>query len=106
MLLKGMFSKPEKPAMYAKETFRQASDIGVGSLPVIAIIATFIGAVTAVQFAYQLRGIGLVPMWWIGAIVRKTLILEMAPTLTALYLQEKWVQTSHLNLVQCVQRNK
>lgn len=89
LLLKGIFAKPEKPAMYAKETFRQANDIGIGSFPVIAIIATFIGAVTAVQFAYQLRGIGLVPMWWIGAIVRKTLILEMAPTLTALLLAGK-----------------
>lgn len=89
LLLKGMFSKPEKPAMYAKETFRQANDIGIGSLPVIAIISTFIGAVTAVQFAYQLRGIGLVPMWWMGAIVRKSLILEMAPTLTALLLAGK-----------------
>src|SRR5690606_26800701 len=84
-----MFAKPEKPTMYIKETFRQANDIGIGSLPVIAIISTFIGAVTAVQFSYQLRGIGLVPMWWIGAIVRKSLILEMAPTLTALLLAGK-----------------
>src|SRR5690606_20305748 len=84
-----MFAKPEKPTMYAKETFLQVYDFAIGSLPVIAIISTFIGAVTAVQFAYQLRGIGLVPMWWIGAIVRKSLILEMAPTLTALLLAGK-----------------
>jgi phospholipid/cholesterol/gamma-HCH transport system permease protein len=64
-------------------------DIGIGSLPVIAIISTFVGAVTAVQFAYQLRGIGLVPMWWMGSIVRKTLILELAPTLTALLIAGK-----------------
>jgi len=75
--------------MYWKEIFRQANDIGVGSLVVIAIISTFIGAVTAVQFSYQLRGIGIVPMWWVGAIVRKSLILEMAPTLTCLLLAGK-----------------
>jgi len=89
LLLKGVFSKPEKPSMYWKEIFRQANDIGVGSLVVIAIISTFIGAVTAVQFSYQLRGIGIVPMWWVGAIVRKSLILEMAPTLTCLLLAGK-----------------
>ncbi len=89
ILLGRMFSKPEKPRMYWKETFRQMHDIGIGSLTVIAIVATFIGAVTAVQFSYQLRGIGLVPMWWVGAIVRKSLILEMAPTLTALLLAGK-----------------
>lgn len=89
LLLRGVFSKPEKPSMYWKEIFRQANDIGVGSLLVIAIISTFIGAVTAVQFSYQLRGIGIVPMWWVGAIVRKSLILEMAPTLTCLLLAGK-----------------
>jgi phospholipid/cholesterol/gamma-HCH transport system permease protein len=82
-------SKPEKAAMYSKETFRQMADIGVGSLSIIAIISTFIGAVTAVQFSYQLRSIGLVPMWWMGSIVRKSLILELAPTITALLLAGK-----------------
>jgi phospholipid/cholesterol/gamma-HCH transport system permease protein len=89
ILLRSAIAKPEKPAMYWKETFRQAHDIGIGSLTVIAIIATFIGAVTAIQFSYQLRGISLVPMWWVGAIVRKSLILEMSPTLTCLLLAGK-----------------
>ncbi len=89
LLVKNSFSKPEKWAMYSKETFRQMSDIGIGSLSIIAIISTFIGAVTAVQFSYQLRGIGLVPMWWMGSIERKSLILELAPTLTALLLAGK-----------------
>mgnify|MGYP000190094135 CR=1 FL=1 len=47
------------------------------------------GAVTAVQFAYQLKSMNLVPMWWIGAIVRKSMILELAPTLSALLLAGK-----------------
>ena len=75
--------------MYTKETFRQMNDIGIGSLSIIAIISTFIGAVTAVQFSYQLKSIGLVPMWWMGSIVRKGLILELAPTITALLLAGK-----------------
>lgn len=75
--------------MYSKEVFRQCHDIGIGSLSIIAIIATFVGAVTAVQFSYQLRSISLVPMWWVGSIVRKSMILELAPTISALLLAGK-----------------
>jgi len=89
LLMKGAFSKPEKAQMYWKEVFRQAHDIGIGSLSIIAIIATFVGAVTAVQFAYQLRTFNLVPMWWIGSIVRKSMVLELAPTISALLLAGK-----------------
>ena len=53
MMLGQGLTRPEKFSMYAKETFRQTHDIGIGSLPIIAIISTFIGAVTAVQFAKQ-----------------------------------------------------
>ena len=88
-LISRSFSKPEKAQMYSKETFRQARDIGIGSLPIIAIVSTFIGAVSAVQFAYQFRTINLVPMWWIGNIVRKGMILELAPTISALLLAGK-----------------
>ncbi len=89
ILMRQSFSKPEKANMYWNETFRQARDIGVGSLPIIAIVSTFIGAVSAVQFAYQFRSISLVPMWWIGSIVRKGMILELAPTISALLLAGK-----------------
>ncbi|MBS1595039.1 MAG: ABC transporter permease [Bacteroidetes bacterium] len=89
IMIRHAFSRPEKTAMYSKETFRQMNDIGIGSLSIVAIIATFIGAVTAVQFSYQLKSIGLVPMWWMGSIVRKGLILELAPTITSLLLAGK-----------------
>lgn len=89
MLMRSAIAKPEKGSMYWKETFRQCHDIGIGSLPIIAIVATFVGAVSAVQFAYQLRTISLVPMWWIGSIVRKGMILELAPTISALLLAGK-----------------
>lgn len=89
ILMRQSFAKPEKANMYWKETFRQAQEIGIGSLPIIAIVSVFIGAVSAVQFAYQFRTISLVPMWWIGSIVRKGMILELAPTISALLLAGK-----------------
>ena len=59
------------------------NDIGVGSLIIVVLISIFIGAVTAVQFAYQLDGT-LVPEYYIGYIVRDITIIELAPTITCL----------------------
>ncbi len=82
------FSRPEKSSMYYKETMRQMNDIGVGSLLIVILISVFIGAVTAVQFAYQLDGT-LVPVYYIGYIVRDSTIIELAPTITCLVLAGK-----------------
>jgi len=88
MMLGKTFSRPEKTSMYYKETMRQMNDIGVGSLVIVVLIAFFIGAVTAVQFAYQLDGT-LVPVYYIGYIVRDSTIIELAPTITCLVLAGK-----------------
>ncbi|MBK9257040.1 MAG: ABC transporter permease [Saprospiraceae bacterium] len=83
-----IFSKPENYRMYYKETIRQMYDIGIGSLPIVFLISIFIGAVTAVQFSYQMSGT-LVPTYYIGYIVRDMTIIELAPTITCLVLAGK-----------------
>jgi len=83
-----MISKPEKWSMYWKETMRQMNDIGIGSLVIVCLIALFIGAVSAVQFAYQLKD-APVPMYYTGYIVRDMTIIELAPTITCLVLAGK-----------------
>lgn len=88
LMMKSVISRPEKFSMYYKETMRQMDDIGVGSVPIVTLIAVFIGAVTAVQFAYQLDGT-LVPIYYIGYIVRDSMIIELAPTITCLVLAGK-----------------
>lgn len=87
-LMGSVFSRPEKFSMYWKETLRQMENIGVGSLTVVGLISIFIGAVTAIQFAYQLDGT-LVPRYYIGYIVRDLAIIESAPTITCLVLAGK-----------------
>lgn len=89
IMLGRMFSRPDRPNMYWKELFRQMDDIGVGSLLIVLMISIFIGAVTAVQTAYQLSGTALVPEYYLGLIVRNTEILELAPTITCLILAGK-----------------
>jgi phospholipid/cholesterol/gamma-HCH transport system permease protein len=88
MLIGTVFSRPEKMSMYWKETMRQMNDIGIGSIIIVALISVFIGAVTAVQFSYQLDGT-LVPLYYLGYIVRDISIIEMAPMLTCLVLAGK-----------------
>lgn len=85
LMLKGMFSKPENLRMYWKELMHQCVELGIGSLGIVAIISVFIGAVSTVQTAYQLVS-PLVPMSTIAQIVRDTVILEFAPTLTCIVL--------------------
>lgn len=89
MLLGSLFAKPEKLSMYWRETMRQMYDIGIGSFNIIAVVATFIGAVSGVQYAYKMIALGTVPLWWIGGMVRDSVILEFAPTVTALLLAGK-----------------
>lgn len=81
-------ARPERTYMYYRETIRQMNDIGVGSLVIVILISLFIGAVTAVQFSYQLDGT-LVPLYYIGYIVRDSTIIELAPTITCLVLAGK-----------------
>ncbi len=88
IMLGTALTRPEKWWMYYKETMRQMNDIGVGSLIIVALISVFIGAVTAVQFAYQLDGT-LVPKYYIGYIVRDGTIIEFAPTIICLVLAGK-----------------
>lgn len=88
LLIFSSFAKPEKLSMYWKETARQMNDIGVGSLIIIGLVSVFIGAVTAVQFAYQLQG-SSIPAYYIGYIIRDTMIIELAPTFTCLALAGK-----------------
>jgi len=85
LMLKGMFSKPENWKMYWKELMHQCVEIGIGSLGIVAIISVFIGAVSTVQTAYQLVS-PVIPKSTIAQIVRDTVILEFAPTLTCIVL--------------------
>lgn len=87
-MLKALFVRPERISMYWKETFRQMVDIGVGSLLIVAIISFFIGAVSTVQFAYNLQD-SLIPMMYVGYVVKESMILEFAPTISCLILAGK-----------------
>ena len=85
LLIKGMFGKPENAKVYWKEFMHQCADIGIGSLGIVVIISVFMGAVSAVQTAYQISS-PLLSKTVIAQIVRDTVILEFAPTLVCIVL--------------------
>lgn len=85
LMIKGMFSRPENHKMYWKELMHQCSEIGIGSLGIVMIISVFMGAVSALQTAYQLVS-PVIPKSTIAQIVRDTVILEFAPTLVCIVL--------------------
>lgn len=62
----------------------QMEHIGVNSLPLVFVIASFTGAVAAWQAAYQLAGIA--PLSFLGTATSRAIITELGPVLTALVL--------------------
>jgi phospholipid/cholesterol/gamma-HCH transport system permease protein len=88
LLLKAVFRRPEKFSIYMKAIFQQMNFIGVGSLGLISIISTFIGAVMTLQIAFQLVS-DFIPRTIIGSVTRDSSILELSPTISAIVLAGK-----------------
>jgi phospholipid/cholesterol/gamma-HCH transport system permease protein len=72
------------PRTFGPQIIPQMRNMGVDSLPLAAIVAAFIGGVTALQTRYQLfAGVDLSV---VGLIARQSIVLELGPLLTALVL--------------------
>ena len=82
LMLLGVITRLYELPRTSRQTFLQMESIGIGSLPLVIITAVFIGAVAAVQAAYQFQD--YVPMVFLGTVVGKSVILELGPVLTAL----------------------
>ncbi len=62
----------------------QMARVGVASLPIAIFIAAFTGIVLALQASYTFTG--AVPLYFVGVLVGKTMLLELGPVLTGLAL--------------------
>ena len=62
----------------------QIKRIGADSVPVALFIAVFTGIVLALQSSYTFTGI--VPRYFVGVLLGKSIVLELAPVLTGLVL--------------------
>lgn len=65
-------------------TMRQMVRLGVQSLPISLFIAAFTGIVLALLSSYSFSG--AVPLYFVGTLVGKTVMMELTPVLTGLAL--------------------
>jgi phospholipid/cholesterol/gamma-HCH transport system permease protein len=70
--------------VWGRLTLIQLRRVGVDSLPVALFIAAFTGVVLALQASYTFTG--AVPLYFVGTLVGKTMMLELGPVLTGLAL--------------------
>lgn len=82
ILLVHVVAKFKELPRTASQTLIQMEQIGIGSIPLVLVTSLFVGAVAAVQAAYQFQD--YVPMVFLGTVVGKSVILELGPVLTAL----------------------
>lgn len=68
----------------SREIMLQMFSIGVQSLPVVFVTATLSGIVTSQQGGYQFTS--SVPLYVLGSVVTESIVLELAPVLTAIAL--------------------
>lgn len=66
------------------QTLEQMWRLGVASMPIALFIAVFTGIVLALLASYSFTG--AVPLYFVGTLVEKTVLLELAPVLTGLAL--------------------
>ncbi len=88
MMLKLVFSKPDRPKLFRNQLVKEILSLGVGSLGIIFIISLFMGAVIVIQTASNLDG-GFIPLYTVGYAARQSIILEFSPTIIALILAGK-----------------
>ena len=71
-------------ATWGRVLLSQLARVGVDSLPIALFIAAFTGIVLALQASYTFTG--AVPLYFVGVLVGKTMLLELGPVLTGLAL--------------------
>ncbi len=88
LLLKKVFSKPEKGKIYYIQTVKEIDKLGVKSIGIVAIISFFMGAVITLQTAYNTEN-PFLPDYLIGLGTRDSILLEFSSTIIALILAGK-----------------
>ncbi|MBQ0081312.1 MAG: ABC transporter permease [Alistipes sp.] len=88
ILMRKVFSKPEKFPIYHTRIYAEIVSLGINSIPLTAIISIFIGAVITLQMSISLQN-PFIPQYLIGYATRETMTLEFSSTVVALILAGK-----------------
>lgn len=88
LLLRDVFSKPEKFRIYWRQFMAETQNLGINSLGIVTLISVFMGAVITLQTASMI-GNPWVPLYTVGYTTRQSVILEFSPTIISLILAGK-----------------
>lgn len=88
LLMKRVFTRPEKWRIFWKQCLVEMGKLGLTSVPLIGIISIAIGAVLVIQTAFNIEN-PFIPKMYVGYMVRESLILEFSCTMVALILAGK-----------------
>ncbi|MDD3034513.1 MAG: ABC transporter permease [Bacteroidales bacterium] len=88
LLMKMVFSRPEKARIFWKQFFIDAERLVLDSIPIVAVISIFIGGVIVIQTAYNIEN-PFIPKMYVGYMARESLVLEFCSTMIALILAGK-----------------
>jgi phospholipid/cholesterol/gamma-HCH transport system permease protein len=87
-MLKDVFTRPNKWRVFFERLLEELNGIGINSLPIVALMSTFIGGVIALQTASNMSS-PLLPAYTVGYITQSSTILEFSPTIISLILAGK-----------------
>jgi len=87
-MLKDVFTRPNKWHVFFERLLEELNGIGINSLPIVALMSTFIGGVIALQTASNMSS-PLLPAYTVGYITQSSTILEFSPTIISLILAGK-----------------
>lgn len=88
MLLRDVFSRPERLSLYWRRTLEEMDLLGVKSLGIVALLSAFMGAVITIQTKTNIDS-PLIQAWVVGFATRQSTILEFSPTVISLILAGK-----------------
>jgi len=88
ILMGRVFTRPQKGTIFWKQLFIEFDSLGIASIGIVVFISIFMGAVVAIQTAYNIDS-PLIPMSMVGFTTRQSVILEFSPTVISLILAGK-----------------
>ncbi len=88
LLMRMVLVKPDKWRIFWKQFIIDTEKLILSSIPIIAVISIFIGAVIVIQTAYNIEN-PFIPKMYVGYMARESLVLEFCSTMIALILAGK-----------------
>jgi phospholipid/cholesterol/gamma-HCH transport system permease protein len=88
LLMRDVFRRPDRIGVFFRQIMVEFQNLGIDSLGIVIIISIFVGAVVALQTAYNIDN-PLIPLSMVGFTTRQSIILEFSPTMISLVLAGK-----------------